>query len=108
MKYQKGEFNMFKNLILAGCAIAMMSFGGLGTTETAEAANWRSPRTKRIYRRFRDARQDYRQASRRYDRYDRRWDNHNYNYNRYRGRYYRGNRGYNNGFVTTPYFSIGF
>ncbi len=103
---------MFKKIMLAGCAFAMMSFGGLGTVETAEAATWRTPRANRIIRRSREIQRDYRQINRQYDRLGRRWDNRYYSpyrgryYNGYRG--YRGYRGYDRGYIHTPYFSIGF
>ncbi|QDT34375.1 hypothetical protein [Thalassoglobus polymorphus] len=104
---------MFKKIMLAGCACAMMSFGGLGTVETADAATWRTPRANRIIRRSREVQRDYRQLRRQHNRLDRQWDRYRHNRYRspYRGRYYngyRGYRGYNRGYISTPYFSIGF
>jgi hypothetical protein len=103
---------VFKRAILSFCAVALLSVGGFETTNSADAA-WRSD----IRRFSRNVDRTHRQLDRSWDRErnynNRRYGNYHGNsyYNRgYNGRndFYGRNRGYNNGFISTPYFSIGF
>lgn len=98
---------MFKRAILAFCAVTMLCLSGFGTTKTADAS-WRDVR--RFSRNIdRTHRQLHRSLDRERSFYNRRYSNSYSNRGSYgRNSYYGPNRGYSNGFISTPYFSIGF
>lgn len=103
---------MFRKTLIAASAVAIVTLSGMSWSNTAEAARWVAPRRGRVItRNYNQARREFRQAGRQFNRYDRRYDQYFNNRvyrspNFYRG--YRGYRGYGNGYISTPYFSIGF
>ena len=93
-----------KNCLLACCAFAMFTFVGFGNVETADAQIRIGRRAPRVYRN---------RIDRSFNRGFRRGYRVGSPYLAPRGRFVnprfgRFNRGYRGGFVSTPFFSIGF
>lgn len=104
---------MFRKALIAGCTIAMFSMGGLGTVDTAEASLRGVARSisRNINRQQRDFERNLNRNIRNQSRDFRRARNNNFHGNNFNQRGFYGAPGFhggNRGFISTPYFSIGF